>query len=102
VTSTLLVVTADSGGHRHAASGRSLSNIQVPFVVWGHGVPAGTDLYDLNPAYRSPGAARPGYGGPQPIRTSDVANLVTGVLGYPVVSRSRTRTSQDMNVFVTR
>jgi len=94
-------------GQRHgffgrAASGRSLSNIQVPFVVWGHGVPAKTDLYDLNPAYRSPGAARPGYGGPQPIRTSDVANLVTGVLGYPVVSRSRTRTSQDMNVFVTR
>jgi hypothetical protein len=100
--STLLVVTADSGGHRHSAAGRALSNRQVPFLVWGHGVPSGTDLYRLNPAYRSPGGARVGYTGPQPIRVSDVANLVTGVLGYPAVARSRTRTSQDFNVFVTR
>lgn len=99
--STLLVVTADSGGHGRKASGQALSNYQVPFVVWGHGVPAGTDLYRLNPAYRSPGTARVGYAGPQPIRTSDVANLVTGVLGYPPVAGSRTRTTQDLNVFVT-
>ena len=100
--STLLVVTADSGGHGRKATGQSLSNYQVPFAVYGHGVPAGTDLYRLNPAYRSPGSARVGYSGAQPIRTSDVANLVTGVLGYPAVAGSRTRTSQDLNVFVTR
>lgn len=100
--STLLVVTADSGGHRRSPAGQALSNYQVPFIVWGHGVPGGTDLYRLNPAYASPGTARPGYAGPQPIRTSDIANLVTGVLGYPAVAASRTRTTQDMNVFVTR
>jgi hypothetical protein len=100
--STLLVVTADSGGHGRKAIGQSLSNYQVPFAVYGHGVPAGTDLYRLNPAYRSPGSSRVGYSGAQPIRTSDVANLVTGVLGYPAVAGSRTRTSQDFNVFVTR
>jgi endonuclease/exonuclease/phosphatase family metal-dependent hydrolase len=99
--STLLVVTSDSGGHGRSAKGQALTNYQVPFVVWGNGVPAGTDLYRLNPAYRSPGSARVGYVGPQPIRTSDVANLVTGVLGYVPVPRSRTRTAQDFNVFVT-
>jgi endonuclease/exonuclease/phosphatase family metal-dependent hydrolase len=100
--STLLVVTADSGGRGRRDAGRTLAHHQVPFVVWGHGVPAGADLYRLNPAYRSPAAARVGYAGPAPIRTSDVANLVTGVLGYPAVAGSRTRTSQDFNVFPTR
>jgi len=100
--STLLVVTADSGGHRRSAAGQARTNYQVPFLVWGAGVPAGTDLYRLNPAYRSPGTGRVGYTGPQPLRTSDVANLVTGVLGYPAVAGSRTRTAQDLNVFVTR
>jgi hypothetical protein len=100
--STLLVITADSGGRGRKAIGQSLGNYQVPFVVYGHGVPAGTDLYRLNPAYRSPGSSRVGYSGPQPIRTGDVANLVTGVLGYPAVAGSRTRPSQDLNVFVTR
>jgi hypothetical protein len=100
--STVVVLTADSGGHRRAAQGRALSNYQVPFVVWGHGVPGSTDLYRLNPAYRSPGSGRVGYTGAQPIRTADVANLVTGVLGYPAVAGSRTRTTQDFNVFVTR
>jgi hypothetical protein len=64
-------------------------------------VPRGADLYALNPAYADPGSARVGYAGPQPIRTGDVANLVTGVLGYPTVVRSRTRTTQDLSVFVT-
>lgn len=100
--STLLVVTADSGGHRRSAAGRARTNYQVPFLVWGNGVPAGTDLYRLNPAYRSPAGGRVGYTGPQPVRASDVANLVTGVLGYPAVPGSRTRPSQDLNVFVTR
>jgi hypothetical protein len=31
-----------------------------------------------------------------------VANLVTGVLGYPAVAGSSTRRSQDFNVLVTR
>ena len=100
--STLLVVTADSGGRHRKAIGQFRVNYQIPFVVYGHGVPAGADLYRLNPAYRSPGSSRIGYSGVQPIRTSDVANLVTGVLGYPAVAGSRTRTSQDFNVFVTR
>lgn len=97
--STLLVVTSDSGGARRSSGGQSLNNYQVPFIVWGHGVPARTDLYALNPDYHDPGGARLGYGGPQPIRVSDVANLVTGLLGYQAVPGSRTRTGQDFNVF---
>jgi hypothetical protein len=100
--STLLVVTADSGGRGHAATGQALTNYQVPFIAWGHGVPAGGDLYRMNPAYRAPGYARVGYSGPQPVRVADVANLVTGVLGYPTVAGSRTRRTQDFNVFVSR
>ncbi|GAB7004190.1 hypothetical protein JCM18899A_16620 [Nocardioides sp. AN3] len=100
--STLLVVTADSGGHGRSAVSQSLSGFQVPLIVWGHGVPGATDLYALNPAYGWPGIRQVGYAGRQPIRPHDVANLVTGVLGYPAVSGSRTRTTQDFNVFVTR
>lgn len=99
--STLVVVTADSGGAGRSVRGRSLQHQRVPFVVWGSGVPAGADLYRLNPAYADPGAARPGYSGPQPVRVADVANLVTGVLGYPRVPHSRIRPTQDFNVFVT-
>lgn len=97
--STLVVLTSDSGGARHKVGGRSLRFTRVPFLVWGSGVPGGTDLYRLNPAYRDPGSGRPGYTGPQPIRVADVADLVTGVLGYPAVPGSRTRPRQDFNVF---
>ncbi|MFT4288667.1 hypothetical protein [Nocardioides sp.] len=97
--STLLVITADSGGHGQKATGSTAQNYTVPMFVWGSGVPGGTDLYALNPGYADPGPGQVSYAGAQPIRPSAVANLVTGVLGLPAVPGSTAGVAQDFNVF---
>jgi hypothetical protein len=97
---TLVVLTADHGGNGTGHEDPSkLENYRIPFMVWGPGVPANRNLYDINPAYRSPGASRPGYQGKQPIRNADVGNLVTDVLDLPTVSGSEFNRSQTLNVF---
>jgi hypothetical protein len=85
----LVVLTADHGthGYTHAAADRR-ANYRVPFMAWGPGVAPGADLYKLNPEMLRPGRGRPTYDGPQPIRNGDAANLVTKVLGLPVVTGS--------------
>lgn len=97
---TALLVTADHGGDGtdgHAQAGR-LANYRIPFIVWGRSVPAGADLYDLNPGYRRPGTRRPGWGaGRQPVRNTDVANLALDMLGLPAVRGSRADRSQDLD-----
>ena len=60
---TLVVVTADHGGIGPSHSDpRKFADYRIPFLVWGPGVPAGVDLYDLNPTYADPGSLRVGYG----------------------------------------
>ena len=73
---TLVLLTADHGGRggSHYAAGK-LRNFRIPFMAWGPGVPAGLDLYRLNPTFRSPGSSRTTYRGKQPIRNGDLANL---------------------------
>jgi endonuclease/exonuclease/phosphatase family metal-dependent hydrolase len=83
-SSTALIVTASTGGFHKATAGKALSQIQVPLIAWGHGVPR-ADLYAMNPAYTDPGVARVTYTGPQPLRSSNVANIVTTMLGYPTM-----------------
>jgi hypothetical protein len=98
---TLVVVTADHGGvkRNHSDASRYL-NYRIPFLVVGPGVPAGADLYDLNPAYLDPGRGRPTYDEPlQPIRNGSVTNLVTDVLGLPAVPGSEIDTAQNLEVF---
>lgn len=78
-----VVLTADHGGegraHRDASQAVTYT---VPFLVWGSGVAAGTDLYDLNPARVDPGTAQPAYSsGAPPVRNLDLASLVTTYLG---------------------
>ena len=86
---TLVVLTADHGGSgaAHYAPGE-LSNYRIPFMAWGPGVPEGRNLYDLNPSFESPADSRPGYGGKQPIRNADLANVVTDALDLPRVPGS--------------
>lgn len=88
---TTIVLTADHGGrgldkppgYGHRAPG-VLDNYRIPFIVWGPGVPAGADLYDVNAKTRTdPGTKRIGYDGPQPIRNLDAADLVLSILGLP-------------------
>ena len=85
---TTVVLTADHGGgglSRSHGDATLLRNHRVPFLVWGAGVRAGSDLYALNPARVDPGTGRPGYGPRPPIRNLDLASLATTLLGYPAV-----------------
>jgi predicted AlkP superfamily pyrophosphatase or phosphodiesterase len=84
----VVVVTADHGGAPGAYEHDDATNPQnytVPFFAWGAGVEPGADLYDLNPGRVEPGAGRPGYDSAPPIRNTDVASLVTTLLGYRAV-----------------
>jgi hypothetical protein len=98
---TLVVVTADHGGiGRSHSDRRRYANYRVPFLVWGPGVPAGADLYDLNPSYADPGTSRVDYGAKrQPVRNGDVGNLVLDVLGLPPIPHSELNVAQDLEVF---
>jgi hypothetical protein len=98
---TLVVVTADHGGEGPGHSDRRrYANYRVPFLVWGPGVPAGADLYDLNPTYADPGRRRIFYGAArQPVRNADVGNLVLDLLGLPAIPYSELNAAQDLEVF---
>jgi hypothetical protein len=100
---TALIVTSDHGGiqgtdnHIDAAHPEAYT---VPFYAWGPGVPAGADLYAMNPTTRlDPGVGRPSYSDAiQPIRNADLANLALGLLGLPVVAGSTINTQQNLNI----
>ncbi len=97
---TVLMVTSDHGGKGVSHDMPTVfANYRVPFIVRGPGVPAGADLYDLNPTYQDPKRSRPTYDGPQPIRNGDVANLVTSIFGLPPVSGSEHDAAQDLTVY---
>lgn len=94
-----LVVTADHGGNGPDHSNPTdPADYTIPFYVRGPGVPAGSDLYDLNPERRDPGDRRPGYRGPQPVRNADVADLVTALLGLGPVPTSQIGAEQPLSV----
>lgn len=97
---TLLILTADHGGRgaSHYAVSK-LQNFRIPFMTWGAGVPAGRNLYGLNPTFRSPGSSRTSYRGKQPIRNGDLANLATDALDLPRVHGSAFDSSRTLNPF---
>jgi endonuclease/exonuclease/phosphatase family metal-dependent hydrolase len=95
---TMVVVTASAGGRRHSTSGSKPANFKVPFLVWGHGVPAKADLYALNPALLRPGSTNPGLSVGQPVRTAMLADLATSALGLPAVRGGIFDSGQDLNV----
>lgn len=78
-----LIVTADHGGRGEGHyDPTEPANFRVPFIAWGVGVSAGTDLYALNDDYRDPGSRRTRYGASRPpVRNADAANLATRLLG---------------------
>ena len=97
---TLVLLTADHGGRggSHYAAGK-LRNFRIPFMAWGPGVPAGLDLYRLNPTFRSPGSSRTTYRGKQPIRNGDLANLATDALDLPRVPGSQLDSQRTLDLF---
>ncbi|HET6563574.1 MAG TPA: alkaline phosphatase family protein [Marmoricola sp.] len=81
-----VVLTADHGGRgQHHGKASDPDNYTVPFFVWGVDVEPGADLYDLNPERVDPGTGRPGYHLDPPIRNTDLASLVTTLLGHRAV-----------------
>jgi len=100
---TLVVVTADHGGQGLAHDDPArYADYRIPFLVVGPDVPAGSDLYALNPSYRDPGVGRPTYDKVrQPVRNGAVANLATDVLGIRAVPGSQVGARQDLDVFAT-
>jgi VCBS repeat-containing protein len=99
--STAVILTADHGGtgtgHGDANDPQSYT---LPFYVWGPGVEAGADLYQLNATARTdPGAGRLDNGvRPQPIRDGDAANLALQLLDLPSVEGSLFNARQDLIV----
>ena len=95
----VVVLTADHGGtpgEKDHDDASDVEDYRIPFVVWGRGIrPA--DLYELNPDYADPGTGRPAYGGPQPVRNGDLANLVTELLGLGPVPGSELDADQDLD-----
>ena len=84
-----ILLTSDHGGEDDETTHYDIEdrqNHQIPFMAWGRGVPRGADLYDLNPRRRDPGADRPEYSGPQPIRNLDVANTSLRLLGLQPIA----------------
>jgi len=97
---TLVILTADHGGRgasHYTAS--KLQNFRIPFMTWGAGIPAGRNLYGLNPTFRSPGSSRTSYSGKQPIRNGDLANLATDALDLPRVTGSEFDSPRTLDPF---
>jgi hypothetical protein len=97
---TLVLVTADHGGRGPSHTDPTVyADYRVPFFAWGPGVPAGADLYALNPTYANPGTERVGYAAAgQPVRNGDLGNLVLDVLGLPPIPQSGLDYAQDLEV----
>jgi predicted AlkP superfamily pyrophosphatase or phosphodiesterase len=100
---TWIVLTADHGGIlgtiRHDVND-SPEDYTIPFMVWGPGVPAGANLYDLNATTRrNPGTSRIPYEEElQPIRNADAGNLVLSLMGLPAIPGSTVNARQDLKV----
>ena len=107
--STALIVTADHAGdlglniHLLLPELGLIDSGIIPFYVWGVGIAAGADLYELNPNTRlDPGRSIPSMSAPvQPIRNGDAGNLALQLLGLPVIPNSTINTSQDLAVSLT-
>ncbi|MGD9960425.1 alkaline phosphatase family protein [Nocardioides sp.] len=96
---TMVILTSEHGGSDRPGTPATLvDNYRVPLVITGPGVATGADLYTLNPQYTRPGHTRPTYAGAQPIRNTDIANLVTSSLGLPAIPGSTQNSDQSFTV----
>ncbi len=101
---TYLIVTADHGGRLSTKTHRKFDdprNYTVPLLVWGPGVSADTDLYEINPSSRkNPGKTAPGHEDESlpPIRNGDVGNLALKLLDLPAIENSTINAKQDLEV----
>lgn len=100
---TVMILTSDHGGETGNKShfkNDDPNNYTIAFMVWGSGVTAGADLYEINQGSRQdPGTGRPDYNATlQPIRNGDSGNLALHLLGLPPISGSSINMKQDLRV----
>lgn len=101
---TQLIVVSDHGGtpgtNTHTAS-EYVTNYTIPFYVWGEGVTAGSDLYELNPHLTDPGTSQPPtLSAIQPLRSGVVGNLALDLLHLPPIPGSCINSQQILEVSV--
>lgn len=97
--STTIILTTDHGGLGLFHDDESNPNMYtIPFFVWGQGVAAGTDLYELNRGtrVRPLDMQIPYEAETQPIRNGDGGNLALSLLGLPAVDGSTINARQDL------
>lgn len=90
--STAVIVVSDHGGPTNGTSHSNFLNPEnhtIPLIVWGPGVGAGKDLYDLNPTRSFED---------NPIRMHDVANTAMHLLRYQSVPGSTHNVDQRLAV----
>ena len=103
---TAIILTADHGGLLEAYDHGWTDQpdcFRVDVFVWGPGIAAGVDLYQLNPQYTHPGGTgRPDYAAAQPpIRNGDTANLALSLLGLGPIPGSSLNASQTLTAAAT-
>lgn len=103
IDKTAIVLTADHGGLLGTGGHGTVTemdNYRVPLYVWGPGVAAGGDLYQMNSQYTNPGSTRPDHSDAnnQPIRCGDTPNLVLQLLGLSAIPGSVMNADLSMNV----
>jgi hypothetical protein len=108
---TAIVLTSDHGGLAGSKEHNDTTkpdDFRVPLYVWGPGVKAGANLYDLNPSdetgYANPGdIGRPNYNALlQPIRNGDSANLCMSLLGLDAIPVASMDTMDDDGYYALR
>ena len=89
---TAIVLTSDHGGGDSAGwhyYADVLSVYTIPVFVWGPGIPAGREVYELFANRREPGTEYLDYNAPrQPLRNGDTGNMALALLGLPPVPGS--------------
>ena len=90
---TALLVTADHGGggvtENNHQEAYQITNYTIPLLLWGSGIPAGGNAYDLFANRADPGTNRVNYSTiPQPLRDGDIGNIALALLGLPPIPDS--------------
>lgn len=89
---TALILTADHGGgtpdYTHLDA-EAITNITIPVMIWGPGIPAGVDAHSLFSNRTDPGPERISNTNPdQPLRNGDTGNIAMALMGLPPVEGS--------------
>jgi hypothetical protein len=102
-----MILTADHGGGGFSATSHLESsvfgNYNIPLFISAPGFVGGSDLYVYFSNRVSPANDRPDYAAPgQPLRNTDVGNLVAALLGLPPIPGSLSRPELTKPVSIER